>query len=299
MIWVPVWYEKNTLTDTKLAKSMAQSSQQNSNVSQRGQNLGERLLKLLVCCCSSRRNEKTSAQTASSKNVKQQSSKKPKLKERFNSMNEEMISLNRSHSDQNEEIRKVFDCNNNTNNQNNACESNNSSPSSNRNEKVAVKSSEKIKTHNSNGNNGEKSVLPTKTTTADHKPTQNQANTTTTGVENEQPITTSAWMRNNNNNATGNMLQQRQKISLTRERKAARTLGIIMGAFTICWCPFFVIYLLQAFDFDVGPKLFEFLTWLGYMNSALNPIIYTIFNLDFRKSFERIIFGCILCKRRN
>ncbi|CAF0730002.1 unnamed protein product [Brachionus calyciflorus] len=114
---------------------------------------------------------------------------------------------------------------------------------------------------------------------------------------NSQQNNSTTWTRNAIN--SGTTLKQRQKISLTRERRAARTLGIIMGAFTICWFPFFIVYLLQSFDyFTNGYGLFEFLTWLGYVNSALNPIIYTIFNIDFRKSFERILFKCILCKRR-
>jgi hypothetical protein len=94
-------------------------------------------------------------------------------------------------------------------------------------------------------------------------------------------------------------LKERQKISLTRERRAARTMGIIMGAFTVCWMPFFVLYLLQSFHlFLESPRLFEFVTWLGYVNSALNPIIYTIFNLDFRKSFERLLSKCFSCRPR-
>jgi hypothetical protein len=41
---------------------------------------------------------------------------------------------------------------------------------------------------------------------------------------------------------------------------------------------------------------FLFIYWLsmssatGYMNSALNPAIYTIFNKDFRRAFRRILF---------
>ena len=117
-----------------------------------------------------------------------------------------------------------------------------------------------------------------------------------TSSELNRPIIESTWIRNPA--SSGTTLKQRQKISLTRERRAARTLGIIMGAFTICWFPFFLVYLLQSFDyFTNGYGLFEFLTWLGYVNSALNPIIYTVFNIDFRKSFERILFKCFLFRR--
>ena len=37
--------------------------------------------------------------------------------------------------------------------------------------------------------------------------------------------------------------------------------------------------------------LFLLTTWLGYVNSALNPIIYTIFNGEFRKAFKKML-GC-------
>lgn len=33
----------------------------------------------------------------------------------------------------------------------------------------------------------------------------------------------------------------------------------------------------------------QILTWLGYSNSAFNPIIYSIFNTEFREAFKRIL----------
>lgn len=86
-------------------------------------------------------------------------------------------------------------------------------------------------------------------------------------------------------------IEEKQKISLSKERRAARTLGIIMGVFVICWLPFFVMYVILPFCPTCCPtdKLINFITWLGYINSGLNPIIYTIFNLDYRRAFKRLL----------
>lgn len=86
-------------------------------------------------------------------------------------------------------------------------------------------------------------------------------------------------------------IEEKQRISLSKERRAARTLGIIMGVFVVCWLPFFLMYVIGSFCSTCCPteKLINFITWLGYINSALNPIIYTIFNLDFRKAFKKLL----------
>lgn len=84
-------------------------------------------------------------------------------------------------------------------------------------------------------------------------------------------------------------IEEKQKISLSKERRAARTLGIIMGVFILSWVPFFLLYIIQPFCQTCCPsdQLIDFLTWLGYSNSMVNPFIYTIFNLDFRRAFRR------------
>ncbi|XP_069679707.1 tyramine receptor 1-like [Periplaneta americana] len=82
-----------------------------------------------------------------------------------------------------------------------------------------------------------------------------------------------------------------KRISLSKERRAARTLGIIMGVFMVCWLPFFLHYVIEPFCDSCcsTPRLVYFITWLGYVNSALNPVIYTIFNLDFRRAFKKLL----------
>ncbi|KAM4583810.1 alpha-2A adrenergic receptor [Odontesthes bonariensis] len=79
-----------------------------------------------------------------------------------------------------------------------------------------------------------------------------------------------------------------------REKRFTFVLAVVIGAFVICWFPFFFTYMLKTLceHCPVPNTLFKFFFWFGYCNSALNPIIYTIFNNDFRRSFKKI-----LCRR--
>lgn len=77
------------------------------------------------------------------------------------------------------------------------------------------------------------------------------------------------------------------------ETKAAKTLAIIVGLFILCWLPFFTIYVIRPFcENCIDPLLFSILFWLGYCNSAVNPMIYALFSKDFRFAFKRIICKC-------
>ncbi|KAG8277413.1 putative tyramine receptor 2 [Homalodisca vitripennis] len=123
--------------------------------------------------------------------------------------------------------------------------------------------------------------------------------TTTTAGSGSSPYSRPASQRENINLPIPNkravqvyqFIEEKQKISLSKERRAARTLGIIMGVFVICWLPFFLMYVIVPFCDSCCPSdsFVNFITWLGYINSALNPIIYTIFNLDFRRAFKKLL----------
>lgn len=85
--------------------------------------------------------------------------------------------------------------------------------------------------------------------------------------------------------------------ALANDTKAIRTLGIIMGVFIISWLPFFLMYLILSFcescylsNLDVS-----LITWLGYANSFLNPMIYAYLNRDFKQAFRKIF----ICNKKD
>ncbi|XP_064169198.1 D(4) dopamine receptor-like [Anguilla rostrata] len=84
--------------------------------------------------------------------------------------------------------------------------------------------------------------------------------------------------------------KKRAKIN-GRERKAMKVLPVVVGAFLFCWTPFFVVHTMRALcrSCNITPHQMSIVTWLGYVNSALNPIIYTVFNTEFRGFFQKFL----------
>ncbi|NXV53210.1 ADA2C protein, partial [Uria aalge] len=86
------------------------------------------------------------------------------------------------------------------------------------------------------------------------------------------------------------------KTQLNREKRFTFVLAVVIGVFVLCWFPFFFLYSLGALcphRCKVPDGIFQFFFWIGYCNSSLNPVIYTVFNQDFRRAFRRL-----LCRRR-
>jgi hypothetical protein len=86
--------------------------------------------------------------------------------------------------------------------------------------------------------------------------------------------------------------RRNERKRMRREHKAAKTLGIIMGAFVFCFLPFFTWYFVTTLCGDSCPypqTLGSALFWLGYLNSCLNPVIYAYFNRDFRSAFRKLL----------
>ncbi|XP_074472561.1 uncharacterized protein LOC141756597 [Sebastes fasciatus] len=78
------------------------------------------------------------------------------------------------------------------------------------------------------------------------------------------------------------------------ERKATKTLAIVMGIFLICWTPFFLCISFHLFNNNaIPPPVIQMFKWLGWSNSMLNPFVYGFFYTWFRTAFRMIITGKI------
>ena len=101
------------------------------------------------------------------------------------------------------------------------------------------------------------------------------------------------WLRRRRADASGSRRRGKPSSALKKEIKAARQLGVIMGAFTVCFLPYFVCFTVVALCPDcVDTLLMTTVTWIGYLNSTLNPFLYPLCNAAFRRKFRRML-GCM------
>lgn len=100
--------------------------------------------------------------------------------------------------------------------------------------------------------------------------------------------------------STSTKEDRRKQKSVVRDFKATKTLAVVLGTFTVCWAPFFIMFTISQYDpsylmplpKDVAVAFIYLFFWiLPNLNSACNPVIYAYFNAEFRRSFRKIMWS--------
>nr|XP_050854072.1 muscarinic acetylcholine receptor DM1 isoform X1 [Vespula vulgaris]XP_050854073.1 muscarinic acetylcholine receptor DM1 isoform X1 [Vespula vulgaris]XP_050854074.1 muscarinic acetylcholine receptor DM1 isoform X1 [Vespula vulgaris]XP_050854075.1 muscarinic acetylcholine receptor DM1 isoform X1 [Vespula vulgaris]XP_050854076.1 muscarinic acetylcholine receptor DM1 isoform X1 [Vespula vulgaris]XP_050854077.1 muscarinic acetylcholine receptor DM1 isoform X1 [Vespula vulgaris]XP_050854078.1 mu len=76
------------------------------------------------------------------------------------------------------------------------------------------------------------------------------------------------------------------------DSKAAKTLSAILLAFIITWTPYNILVLLKsitACSWYIPQQLWDFVYYLCYINSTVNPMCYALCNAAFRRTYMRIL----------
>ncbi|XP_073255756.1 prolactin-releasing peptide receptor-like isoform X2 [Porites lutea] len=90
-----------------------------------------------------------------------------------------------------------------------------------------------------------------------------------------------------------------QKKAHETTKKAIIMLVTVVVVFAVCWLPLQAREIMLIYFPEETAKLFNsdevviFFTWIGVLNSAINPCLYIIFSENFRREFGRILCCCM------
>ena len=92
--------------------------------------------------------------------------------------------------------------------------------------------------------------------------------------------------------------------TLKRDMRIAFTIALVIGFFVIAWSPFFTVQLLIVFCQQCQPRIYStdlllFVKFMHYSNSAVNPIVYAVKILEFRRAFRQLVELCFCCSKTN
>ncbi|XP_030058404.1 histamine H3 receptor [Microcaecilia unicolor] len=81
------------------------------------------------------------------------------------------------------------------------------------------------------------------------------------------------------------------RFRLSRDKRVAKSLAIIVCIFAMCWAPYTLLMIIRAACHGrcVQHYLYEISFWLLWLNSAINPILYPLCHMSFRKAFMKLL----------
>ena len=83
------------------------------------------------------------------------------------------------------------------------------------------------------------------------------------------------------------------KKAQSSSRRATAMLITVVIVFAVSWLPWQALEVIDNYNkellFKLPPDVYMFMPWLGYANSAINPILYVIFSENYRQEFYRVL----------
>ncbi|XP_053305169.1 histamine H3 receptor-like [Spea bombifrons] len=81
------------------------------------------------------------------------------------------------------------------------------------------------------------------------------------------------------------------RFRLSRDKRVAKSLAIIVCVFGLCWAPYTLLMIIRAACHGrcVQHYLYEISFWLLWLNSAINPVLYPLCHMSFRKAFMKLL----------
>ncbi|EDO38390.1 predicted protein [Nematostella vectensis] len=93
-------------------------------------------------------------------------------------------------------------------------------------------------------------------------------------------------------------LSDNQRRSFSKNKRLARTVALIIGAYFLCWCPLGYSVQVSKTDFFTISKIWP--VTIGLFSSTLNPVIYFFRGSEFRKELKLHLAVCVgHCTKNN
>ncbi|XP_075428734.1 histamine H3 receptor [Ascaphus truei] len=82
-----------------------------------------------------------------------------------------------------------------------------------------------------------------------------------------------------------------QRFRLSRDKKVAKSLAVIVCVFGLCWAPYTLLMIIRAACRGryLPDYWYEATFWLLWVNSAVNPMLYPLCHHSFRRAFKKIL----------
>lgn len=94
----------------------------------------------------------------------------------------------------------------------------------------------------------------------------------------------------------GNQTSENQEAAARARKKVIKLLLIVLTCFLLCWAPMILyrvaMMLLSERNFNPPEAVYTATSVLAMANSAINPVLYALFNRNFRTAFRNIYRKC-------